>query len=143
MIEDADKKILIKHRMDQSRSSLKESIFLRQNSDTTLGAINRAYYAMFYAVLALLQKEGMVPRKHSGAIALFDSEFVRKGTFPKKLSVDLHLAFEFRQESDYHAIEPLGNKETDEIIQNATGFVKAVEKYLSGTLKSKDPDEDK
>jgi uncharacterized protein (UPF0332 family) len=34
---------------------------------------------MFYAVLALLQKVGKVPRKHSGAISLFDTEFVRKG----------------------------------------------------------------
>jgi uncharacterized protein (UPF0332 family) len=116
--------------MEQARTALKESIFLRQNSDTTLGAINRAYSAMFYAVLALLQQKGMVPGKHSGAIALFDSEFVRKGIFPEKLSVDLHRAFEFRQESDYHAIEPVAGKETDEIIKYATDFVQAVATYL-------------
>jgi len=34
---------------------------------------------MFYAVLALLQKIGKVPRKHSGAISLFDTELVLKG----------------------------------------------------------------
>jgi uncharacterized protein (UPF0332 family) len=38
--------------------------------------MNRLYYAMFYAVLALLQEKEMGTSKHSGAIALFDREFV-------------------------------------------------------------------
>ena len=93
---------------------------------------------MFYAVLALLQQKGKVPSKHSGAIALFDSEFVRKGIFPKDLSAYLHQAFVLRQESDYQAIEPVSLQETDEIIQHASGFVQTVETYLSSTSNSEE-----
>ncbi|MBN1900186.1 hypothetical protein JW926_02520 [Candidatus Sumerlaeota bacterium] len=89
MIHDDDKAILIRHRMEQAKSALRESILLRQNSNTTLG---------------------------------------------ENLSADLHKAFEFRQESDYHAMEPLGFQETDEIIQNATSFVNTVETYLEKSL---------
>jgi uncharacterized protein (UPF0332 family) len=54
MTTHSDKDILIRHRIDQARYALKEAALLRENSATTLGAVNRAYYAMFYAVLALL-----------------------------------------------------------------------------------------
>jgi hypothetical protein len=120
--------------MDQARAALREASLLRDNSDTTLGAVNRCYYAMFYAVLALLQKIGKVPRKHSGAISLFDSEFVRKGIFPKELSAHLHQAFAVRQNSDYQAIEEISLVDTDALIRNAEGFIEAVEVYLKGNV---------
>lgn len=137
-----DKEILIRHRMEQSHVALQEAAVLRKNTNSTLGAVNRAYYAMFYAVLALLQQKGKVPRKHSGAIALFDSEFVRKEILPKNLSAHLHQAFAFRQESDYHAIEPVSFRETDEIIQHASDFIQTVETYLRSSLSGKDSEDD-
>jgi len=63
--------------------------------------INRLYYAMFYAILALLQENQLSTSKHTGAIALFDREFVKKGIFDKELSKTLHRAFELRQKGDY------------------------------------------
>jgi uncharacterized protein (UPF0332 family) len=87
---------------------------------------------MFYAVLALLQQVEKVPRKHSGAIALFDSEFVKKGVFRKELSSYLNQAFAACQDSDYHAIEPISFEITDAIIGNASVFVQTIEAYLNG-----------
>jgi hypothetical protein len=46
-------------------------------------SVNRAYYAMFYAVLALLAQGKQENSKHSGAIALFDKDFVKLGIFKK------------------------------------------------------------
>ena len=133
MNEKKNKKVLIQYRMDQAHVALKEAVFLRENSESTLGAVNRAYYAMFYAVLALLQHIEKVPHKHTGAISLFDSEFVKKGIFDKKLSSFLHQTFVFRQESDYHTIEPVSPDKTDEIIKQASVFVQTVESYLKDT----------
>ncbi len=87
---------------------------------------------MFYATLALLQQIDKVPRKHSGALALFDSEFVKKGVFSKELSRYLHNAFESRQVSDYQTIEAVCREDAEEIFNNATNFVQAVEAYLKG-----------
>jgi uncharacterized protein (UPF0332 family) len=130
MTGDKDKHTLVQYRMAQAQSALKEAQILREKSDSTLGAANRAYYAMFYAVLALLQMMEKVPRKHSGAIALFDGEFVRKGIFPRELSGFLHQAFASRQDSDYQTIEPISFEQTDELIRNASDFVQTVEAYL-------------
>jgi uncharacterized protein (UPF0332 family) len=134
MNQDKDKEILIRYRMDQAHSALKEAVFLREKSDTTLGAVNRSNYAM----LALLQRIEKVPRKHSGAIALFDSEFVRKGIFPKALSTHLHRAFAFRQDSDYHAIKPVSLEDTDELIRNASSFVETIRAYLKGSAEGQE-----
>jgi len=42
-------------------------------------AINRAYYAIFYAANALLAIEGLSRSKHSGVIAAFRERFVKPG----------------------------------------------------------------
>jgi len=129
-MKDNDKQVLIKYRIQQAWAALEEADVLFEHGKTTFGAVNRAYYAMFYSVLAILQHMDKVPRKHSGAIALFDSEFVKKGIFPKKLSRDLHHAFESRQTSDYLAGSPICREDAEEIIQKARTFLEAMEKYL-------------
>ena len=48
-------------------------------------SINRSYYAVFYAARALLLKKGKNPKKHSGTIAEFGSEYVINDSFDKKI----------------------------------------------------------
>lgn len=122
--------VLIRYRMEQAEESLKDAKVLLDAGRSPRSIINRSYYAMFYAVLALLQKIGKVPRKHSGAISLFDTEFVLKGIFPKELSKDLHDIFNLRQVSDYQVIERVTSEDAETALERAEGFVEAVAKYL-------------
>jgi uncharacterized protein (UPF0332 family) len=82
---------------------------------------------MFYAVLALLQDIGKVAGKHTGAIGLFDTEFVLKSVFSRELSRDLHKAFDSRQVSDYQPVRPTTSEEAKEYITKARRFVAEVE----------------
>jgi uncharacterized protein (UPF0332 family) len=75
-------KSAIHARMNQARETLEEAETLF-HQDYWRGTINRAYYAMFYAVLALAASEGVAISKHTHAISFLDKEFVRKGVFPK------------------------------------------------------------
>ncbi|MFN8453942.1 MAG: HEPN domain-containing protein [Anaerolineae bacterium] len=94
---------LLRYRMEQAYETLREGeILLREIA--LRGAINRAYYAMFYALLALLATKQLGTSKHSSALSLFDREFVKTGIFPRELSRALHLAFERRQIHDYGEI---------------------------------------
>ncbi|KKK54480.1 hypothetical protein LCGC14_3084330, partial [marine sediment metagenome] len=68
--------------------------------------------------------------KHSGAISLFDTEFVLKGLFSKELSKDLHDIFNLRQVSDYQLIDHVILKDAETTLKRAAGFVEAVSKYL-------------
>ncbi len=122
--------LLVKYRLEQATETLEDAKFLLDGNRSGRSIINRAYYAMFYAVLALLQTVGKVPSKHSGAISLFDREFTHTGAFAKELSASLHLAFELRQTSDYRIQEVPTLAEARELWQKAVAFVRAVEDYL-------------
>ncbi len=91
---------LVQYRMEQADAALSDAKYLLDGNRNPQSVINRAYYAMFYAALALLQRTGKIPSKHAGTIGLFDTEFVAKGALPRELSWDFHKAFELRQASD-------------------------------------------
>jgi uncharacterized protein (UPF0332 family) len=120
---------LIQFRLTQARESLDEARVLFKESYWR-GAINRAYYAMFYSVLALAVFRQEVTTKHSGVIAFFDREFVKNGIFPKALSKSLHLAFQKRQENDYGEAFNVSEEEAQQCIDDAQSFITAIEGYL-------------
>ena len=95
------------------------------------GAINRAYYAMFYVLLGLLATRQLGASKHTGAIALFDREYVKTGTFSPELSRALHRAFKRRQVHDYGEVVRADLSAANECIADAEQFVAAVGSYLA------------
>jgi hypothetical protein len=124
---------LITYRLEQAEVSLEDARFLLNGNRGPQSIVNRSYYAMFYASLALLQKISKVPSKHSGVISLFDTEYVLKGIFPKELSKDFHKAFEVRQTADYKVIDPVTTEKAKEILYKAERFVNAVKQFFSRT----------
>ncbi|MCL4560962.1 MAG: HEPN domain-containing protein [Chloroflexi bacterium] len=120
---------LIQVRIQQANDSLEEADTLYR-SGLFRGAINRAYYAMFYAILALAVQRQATTSKHSGAIAFFDRELIKSGILPRELSRSLHLAFQRRQETDYGDIGLVNNKEAGQALLDARIFVGKIEGYL-------------
>jgi uncharacterized protein (UPF0332 family) len=123
-------KVLVAKRMQQAAECLEDGRYLLSAGRGARTVVNRAYYAAFYAVLALLQTIGKTPRKHKGALALFDSEFIRTGILSKELSGALHELFDARQEDDYRRIDPVLPEEALELVALAEGFVRAVREYM-------------
>jgi uncharacterized protein (UPF0332 family) len=121
---------LIKHRLKQADDSVEEAKVLLKEKMSPRAVINRLYYAMFYAVLALLQEKQLGTSKHIGAISLFDKEFVKTGIFDKGMSKALHRAFELRQKGDYMEQAEVTKKDVDEILPEAINFVNKIKKYL-------------
>jgi uncharacterized protein (UPF0332 family) len=89
---------------------------------------------MFYAVLALLATHKRETSKHSGAIALFDVEYVKPGIFSKDLLKWLHEAFELRQRSDYTSGFQISSEEVENILESAKSFVAQVKILLAKEL---------
>jgi uncharacterized protein (UPF0332 family) len=122
---------LVRGRIGQAEESLADAKALLRSGGSGRSIVNRAYYCMFYCVLALLQAINRVPQKHQGAISLFDLEFVHKGLLPRDLSADLHRMFETRQLSDYKKLEPVGLEEANAAIGAAERFLAEVRRYLA------------
>lgn len=122
--------VLVRYRLEQAQTALDDAGYLLAGERSPQSIINRAYYAMFYAAVALLQKIGKIPSKHAGVISLFDTEFVKQGIFPKELSRDFHKAFELRQASDYRTTKPPQRNQAEHALNGAVDFVQAVKDYL-------------
>jgi len=120
---------LVLYRLEQAVETLREANLLLEER-AWRGAQNRAYYAMFYAVLALLATRQLGSSKHSGVLALFDREFVKPGLFPAALSRSLRLAFNRRQSWDYGEIGNLDPGEVSQMVAEAKLFVRAIEEFL-------------
>ena len=122
---------LIAYRIEQAGKALAEAQLLR-NGEHWLGTVNRAYYAMFYAIQALLVHGGFKTSKHSGAISLFDREFVRPELFDKRFSKWLHELFALRQDADYSDLFLVSEKQATEALEHAEAFVMNVKEFLGG-----------
>lgn len=69
---------LVTYRLEQADESLNAARILLEKG-LIRPSVNRAYYAIFYAVLALLATHKQETSRHSGAISIFDKEFVKDG----------------------------------------------------------------
>ncbi len=116
-------------RIAQAQETIKEADALREH-DLWRGVINRSYYAMFYAVLALAASKDVVISKHSHAISFFDKEFIRTGIFPKELSRSIHYGFDERQSSDYGEIWEIEKGEAERALADAKKFVETISDFI-------------
>jgi uncharacterized protein (UPF0332 family) len=99
------------------------------------GAVNRAYYATFYAARALLATQRLDSAKHSGVLSLFDREFVKPGTVEVVQSKAIHRLFRLRQEGDYADMVEVSLEEASAALADAEAFVVCVTQtleFLSG-----------
>ena len=124
---------LIQYRLNEADDSIKEAAVLLREGMSMRAVMNRLYYAMFYAVLALLQKKQIATSKHSGVISHFDREFVKKGIFDKELSKSLHRAFDLRQKGDYMEEVEVMKEDVDEMVPKVADFVSKIKDHLLGS----------
>jgi uncharacterized protein (UPF0332 family) len=73
-----EKQTLFKYRLKQADETLSDVEKMLQENLSPRSIINRSYYSMFYAILALFLKTdiNLKTSKHSGVISIFDKEFV-------------------------------------------------------------------
>ena len=91
---------LVHYRLSRADETLQEARLMQQQEHWNACA-NRLYYAAFYAVSALLVKDGYSASKHSGIKALFNQYYVKTGVFEKEDGRFYSYLFDLRQEGDY------------------------------------------
>ena len=127
----SEKKSLIKYRMERARLTLKDAQLLYKQGGEPAGVINCAYYAMFYAALALLATIGQESSKHRGVLALFDQYFIKTKILLKEMGKFLHHAFDSRQLADYEDEVVPTKEQALGIIESAVQFITSIEEKLS------------
>ncbi len=114
---------LAEYRMKGAEEALRSGQTLLKVDDYR-GAINRFYYAAFYAVQGLLILKGKSARTHSGCLYLFQEEFIRNGPLSKETNRILASLFEERMESDYTDLSEPSQEEGNQAEHNCKKFLK-------------------
>ena len=129
------KKNLALNRLQQAEESLDEARYLFDGDKSPRSVINRAYYAMFYSILALLIFEQYASSKHSGILSYFNSQFVKTGLIEKDLGRAVNKAFDLRQRGDYREEVDLKREMVEPFLDEARKFISAVKSYLANSGK--------
>ena len=86
-------------------------------------AVNRLYYAMFYAVSAVLLDRQLSFNKHSGVRAAFHREIIKEGLLDVKWGKLYDQLFEDRQEGDYLAMVTFDKQYVESQLTLCTEFL--------------------
>lgn len=125
-----DIKALVVYRLQQAEETLLVARELSVNGHFR-DAVNRAYYAMFYAGLGLLATRMLGSSKHSGVLSLFSKHFVKNGTFSRQVGKHLREAFDLRQKCDYREFVKISSEQVSEVIRDATDFISETNRVWS------------
>ena len=93
-------------------------------------AINRAYYAAFYAIKAVLAIESVDIKRHKDVVAYFNQHYVATELFPRECGRTLARLQRKREVSDYDDFYIASVEEAQEQIEIAVLITAEVKRYL-------------
>ena len=123
----------IKYRIDHAKATLSEIQTHIENRFWNT-AINRMYYACFYAVSALLASEKIEVSSHSGIRQKFGEHFVKTGRFERELAKHFTELAEKRNKGDYNDFYDYDEETVMRLFPVSKRFVFEIEKILSDDL---------
>ena len=128
-----DRETLVRYRIKQAEETLADAEAMKKGGLSTRSIVNRAYYAMFYALLGLLMKTNIIVKtsKHSGIISMFDQAFILSGKMEKDFSKSLHKMFNLRQIADYKELVVISPEDAEDALKQAAGFVQDIKRIIS------------
>jgi len=128
-LRDENRNDLIKLRLEKARET-----FAEIENHVKLGywrtAANRLYYACFYAVSALLIKNGIKAHTHSGVINQFGLYFVKTDIFSQQEGRIFKKTFELRQDGDYDDWITLSEEDIIPLIDSVKNFIDKIEELI-------------
>src|SRR3989338_7970246 len=105
-------------------------MYRAEETGKLFSTVNRIYYASFYAVSALLLTKGLSAPKHSGAIALFNREFVNRGILDKELGRFYNEIFEYRHKADYRDMTEFIKEDVGRWLNEAGDFIRRIREVV-------------
>ena len=128
---------LCKYRIEQAKESLKASQIMLENN-MIKDAINRSYYAVFYALKAVLALEEKDFKRHKDVVAYFNKMYVATEKFPREFGRMIAKLQQLREKSDYDDFFIASKEEAQKQFDNAESIVAAIIEYMrkknSGTI---------
>lgn len=127
---DQERKDLIVYRINRAKATLKE-VDLHVNNKLWYTAVNRLYYACYYAVIALLISEKIETQTHAGVRQMFGLNFIKNGLIDKELGKFYTDIFDKRLTGDYDDFVDFTKEDVNSMINPAKNLIDAIERFLN------------
>ena len=120
----------INYRIQRARETIEEVQTHIENKFWNT-AINRLYYACFYAVGALLAKHKIEVNSHAGVRQKFGEHFVKTGKFDKRLAKHFTELFDKRHKGDYNDFFDYDEETVLRLYPLSKELIEQIEKLLT------------
>lgn len=100
VLDDESRKALIEYRLQRAVETLEEADY-NSKGEYFNTAVNRLYYAAYYAASALMLAYGIECSTHAGIKSMLALHFIRKGLLEPTHGKTFMSLFENRQSGDY------------------------------------------
>lgn len=127
------KSTLIEYRLERAKETLKEAQY---NADGKYynAAVNRLYYACYYAASALMLEYNLEASTHNGIKSMIGLNFVRTGILESKYGRIYQQLFENRQSGDYEDFVYCDLEMFNSLYPQAVEFVDRINQLISKQL---------
>lgn len=121
------------YRIESAKNTFEAAKVLAE-SEFWNSAVNRLYYALFYAVNALLVLNDIQTKSHSATKSQFSLFFVKTGKFDIKYGRLFSELFDWRQKGDYENIFDYDNESVKPLFEPVAEMISLIEKEIKNSL---------
>ncbi|MBF8277290.1 MAG: hypothetical protein HW390_2363 [Candidatus Brocadiaceae bacterium] len=130
-----EQKELARHRFERAEETLRESIDALARQNVRL-SINRAYYAVFYGIKALLAIADKDSSKHTGIVSLFNQYFIKTGIVSEISFKAIQSLMDLRHEGDYQDFAKITKEEAAGAVESAKTIIETLQRILERFLEN-------
>ena len=94
-------------------------------------AINRSYYAAFYAAKSVLALDEVDFKRHKDAVGYFNQHYVKDGPMSRDIGRKLGRLKQYREEGDYGDFNVVSEEEAKNQMEAAADIIREIKKYLA------------
>ena len=120
---------LIHYRIERADETMEEVRIMAENGHYN-AAVNRLYYACFYATHALLLKHHIAATTNAGVKSMLGLHFVSKGIISIDHGKTFNTLFEKRHSSDYEAFAYCDKDLIDDLTPLAIAYIGRIKELL-------------
>lgn len=125
MLEDKDRIEIVRYRIENAHRTMDEVSSHMANGFYNT-AVNRMYYACYYAASAMLVAEHIITKSHDGVKQMFSLHFVKTGKVPVDLGKSYSRLFDKRTKGDYNDLFDNDQTVCEELYPEAKNFVESL-----------------
>lgn len=128
-LKDDERKSLIQYRIQQADETINDVHLLIENNRYR-AAVNRIYYGMFYALLALGLVYHYETSKHTQLIGWFNKNFIYQGVIEPQYGKYINQAFNARSKGDYDIYISFQKEQVEDMFGEMQDFIARIKQYI-------------